>query len=194
MSGPKHLWSGDWENESHEASPQRVREPRAQPEPAAPPPAGARAPNPRPRRSIRPWVLPVAIGAIVIAAAAYGLTQVLGSSQPSGQNTSAAVSPLPAPQVTTNPRPIMWLGMEIVTTSRAPVIETVRPNSNGDLAGLEPGDSILVVNNHAVGTTGSISDAIKGLHSGDRVTMVINNGGAVFERVAILAAPPSPYP
>ena len=74
------------------------------------------------------------------------------------------------------------------------MIETVRPNSNGDLAGLEPGDSILVVNNHAVGTTGSISDAIKGLHSGDRVTMVVNNGGAVFERVAILAAPPSPYP
>jgi predicted metalloprotease with PDZ domain len=139
-------------------------------------------------------VLPVAIGAIVIAAAAYSLTQVLGSSQPSGQNTSAAISPLPAPQVTTNPRPIMWLGMEIVTTSGSPVIETVRPNSNGDLAGLEPGDSILVVNNHAVGTTGSISDAIKGLHSGDRVTMVVNNGGAVFERVAILAAPPSPYP
>ena len=65
-------------------------------------------------------MLPVAIGAIVIAAAAYGLTQVLGSSQPSGQNTSAAISPLPAPQVTANPRPIMWLGMEIVTTSRVP--------------------------------------------------------------------------
>jgi hypothetical protein len=192
MSGPKHLWSGDWENESDEASTQRVREPRAQPEPVAPPPEPPE--RPRPRRSIRPWVLPMAIGAIVIAAAAYGLTQVLGSSQPSGQNTSAAISPLPAPQVTTNPRPIMWLGMEIVTTSRSPVIETVRPNSNGDLAGLEPGDSILVVNNHAVGTTGSISDAIKGLHSGDRVTMVVNNGGAVFERVAILAAPPSPYP
>jgi membrane-associated protease RseP (regulator of RpoE activity) len=195
MSGPKHLWSGDWENESGEASAQRVREPRAEPEPAAPPPAGGQEPHPRPRRSVRPWVLPVAIGVIVIAAAAYGLTQVFGSSQPSQQNTSAAISPLPAPQVTTNPRPIMWLGMEIVTTAPGvPVVETVRPNSNGDLAGLEPGDAILVINNHAVGSTGSIADAIKGLHSGDKVTMVVNNGGAVFQRVAILAAPPSPYP
>jgi predicted metalloprotease with PDZ domain len=139
-------------------------------------------------------VLPVVIGALVIAAAAYGLTRLFGSAQPSQQKTSAAIIPLPAPQVAANPRPIMWLGMEIVTTSGSPVIETVRPNSNGDLAGLEPGDSILVVNNHAVGTPSSISDAIKGLHSGDHVTMVVNNGGAVFERVAILAAPPSPYP
>ncbi len=190
MSGPKHLWSGDWENESDEASASRV--PLAQPEPEAPPPAPSEPT--RPRRSLRPWVLPVAIAAIVIAGAAYGLTRLFGSSQPSGQNTSAALSPLPAPGATANPRPIMWLGMEIVSTAGPPVIETVRPNSNGDLAGLEPGDAILVVNNHAVGSTSSISDAIKGLHSGDRVTMMVNNGGAVFQRVAILAAPPSPYP
>jgi PDZ domain-containing protein len=196
MSGPKHLWSGDWENESGETSVQRVREPRAEPEPAAPPPAGGRAPHPRgPRRSVRPWVLPVVIGALVIAAAAYGLTRLFGSAQPSQQNTSAAIIPLPAPQVAANPRPIMWLGMEIVTVAPGvSVVETVRPNSNGDVAGLEPGDALLVINNHAVGSTGSIAAAIKGLHSGDQVTMVVHNGGAVFKRVATLAAPPSPYP
>lgn len=192
MSGPKHLWSGDWENESEEASEQRVREPRPQPEPATPP----EPPAPRrPRRSVRPWVLPVAIGAIVITAAAFGLSKLFGSSQPSKPNTTSALQPLPPPQVTGNPRPIMWLGMEIITAPPGiPVIETVRPNSNGDRAGLEPGDALLLINNRPVGSTGSISDAIKGLHSGDKVTLEVNNGGAVFQVVATLASPPSPYP
>jgi S1-C subfamily serine protease len=137
----------------------------------------------------------VAIGAIVIAAAAFGLNKVLGSSQHSHQSTISTLQPLPPPQVTGNPRPIKWLGMELVTApSGVPVVETVRPNSNGDLAGLEPGDAILLINNHPVGSTGSISDAIKGLHSGDKVTLEVSTGGAVLQVVATLAAPPSAYP
>jgi S1-C subfamily serine protease len=194
MSGPKHLWSGDWEHESDEATTQRVRAPRPEPEPPAP--EGGRDLQPRrPRRSVRPWVLPVAIAAVVIAAAAFGLSKVFGSSQPSRPSTISARNPLPPPRVTGNTRPIMWLGMELITGQQGvPVVETVRPNSNGDAAGLEPGDAILLVNNHAVGSTGSISDAIKGLHSGDRVTLAVNNGGAVLTLIATLAAPPTPYP
>jgi S1-C subfamily serine protease len=193
MSGPKHLWSGDWENESDEASAQRVRAPRPAPEPVVPPPEPP-APR-RPRRSVRPWVLPVAIGALVIAAAAFGLSTLFGSSQPAQRSTTSALRPLPAPRVTGNPRPIMWLGMEIVTAAPGvPVVETVRPNSNGDLAGLEPGDALLLINNRPVGSTGNIVDAIKGLHSGDKVTVEVNNGGAIFQVVATLAASPSPYP
>jgi S1-C subfamily serine protease len=140
-------------------------------------------------------VLPVVAGAIVIAAAAYGLTKVFGSSSHPGQNTTATLNPLPAPQVTGNTRPIKWLGMELITAPPGvPVVETVRPNSNGDRAGLEPGDAILLINNHPVGSTGSIGDAIKGLHTGDRVTIEVNNGGAMFQVIATLAAPPSAYP
>ncbi|MGH2895117.1 MAG: PDZ domain-containing protein [Solirubrobacteraceae bacterium] len=195
MSGPKHLWSGDWENEPDEATAPTVRLPRPRPEPAAtppdPPPGGRR---PYPRR-VRRWVVPVAIGAIVITAAAFGLSRVFGSSHPARPNNTSALNPLPPPQVTGNPRPIMWLGMEVITgPPGVPVIETVRPNSNGDRAGLEPGDALLLINNHPVGSTGSIAGAIKGLHSGDRVTLTVNNGGAIFEVVATLAAPPSPYP
>jgi S1-C subfamily serine protease len=166
-----------------EAPAQRVREPPPPPEPAPPPPDPPA--RPRQRRSIRPWVLPVAIGAIVIAAAAYGLTKVFGSSP----------NPRRAPQVTGITRPIKWLGMEIITAPVGlPVVETVRPNSNGDRAGLEPGDALLLINNHRVGSTGSIGDALKGLHTGDRVTIEVNNGGAVLQLIATLAAPPSPYP
>lgn len=194
MSGPKHLWSGDWENEAEEATAQRVRAPRPQPEPDPSPPEPA--PRPRQRRTVRPWVLPVAIGVIVIAAAAYGLTKVFGSWSHPGQGPTANVNPLPPPHVTGNTRPIKWLGMEIITAAPGiPMVETVTPNSNGDRAGLEPGDMLLLINNHPLGSTGSISDAIKGLHSGDRVAIEVNSGGgAVLQLFAVLAAPPSPYP
>lgn len=192
MSGPKHLWSGDWENESEEATTQRVREPRpVEPERAAPPPA----PAPRPRRTVRPWVLPVAIGVLVIAAAAFGLSKVFGSSQHANQNHASSLKPLPPPHLTGNTRPIRWLGMEIITAPQGiPIIETVTPNSNGDRAGLEPGDTLVLVNNRAVGSTGSISDAIKGLHSGDRVALEVSTGGAILTLYATLASPPSAYP
>jgi S1-C subfamily serine protease len=191
MSGPKHLWSGDWENESEEASTRRVREPRPrEPEPVVTP----APPRPKPRRQARPWVLPVAIAVLVIAAAAFGARKLFDHSH-TNPSTASALNPLPPPRITGNTRPIMWLGMEIVTSTQGvPVVETVRPNSNGDRAGVEPGDAILLVNNHGVGSTGSISDAIKGLHSGDKITMVVNTGGADLTLDATLAAPPTLYP
>jgi S1-C subfamily serine protease len=192
MSGPRHLWSGDWENESEEASTRRVREPRpVEPEPSAPPPA----PAPRPRRTVRPWVLPVAIGVLVIAAAAFGLSKVFGSSHHADQNNTSTLKPLPRPHVTGNTRPIKWLGMELITAPQGvPMVETVQPNSNGDRAGIEPGDTILLIDKHPVGSTGSITDAIKGLHSGDRVALTVSTGGAILQLFATLATPPSAYP
>ncbi|HEY1714438.1 MAG TPA: PDZ domain-containing protein [Solirubrobacteraceae bacterium] len=192
MSGPKHLWSGDWENESEDASTQRIREPRPpepEPEPVTPVP-----PRPKPRRKARPWVVPVAIAVLVIAAVAFGASKLFDHSH-TIPSTASALNPLPPPRITGNTRPITWLGMEIVTSTQGnPVVETVRPNSNGDRAGVEPGDTILLVNNHGVGSTGSISDAIKGLHSGDRITMVVNTGGADLTLDATLAAAPARYP
>jgi hypothetical protein len=202
MSGPKHLWSGDWENESEDASAQIARRPRPpepEPEPvaapAAPPrPAPSAAHEPRPpRREMRPWVLPALLGVVVLAAAAYGLTRIGGSSSSATKGNPAAQ--LNKPKLIGSTAPIRWLGMEIITASPGvPVVETVRAGSNGDKAGLEPGDMILLVNNRPVGTSGSIATAIKGMHSGDHVPLEITNGGAMFQVFATLAAPPSPYP
>jgi S1-C subfamily serine protease len=75
-----------------------------------------------------------------------------------------------------------------------PVVETVKPGSAGDQAGLSPGDVILAINNHPIAGAGGIATAIRGLHSGDHVTMEINHGSAVFELVATLGAPPAAYP
>ena len=189
MNGPKHLWSGDWENESEEATTQIVRQPRPRdPEPAAPAPT---PPPQRRRRRARPWVVPVAIAAVVIVGAAYGLTKVFGSSTPVSRST-ATISPLPSSGST---RPVRWLGMEIITAPPGiALVETVQPNSNGDRAGLEPGDAILLIDNHPVGPSGSIASAIKGQHSGDHVTLEVNTGGTILQLVATLAAPPTPYP
>ena len=195
MSGPKHLWSGDWENESEDASAQITRRPRPRdPQPETPaPPAPAR---PRARRTVRPWAIPVALGLIVIAAATFAATQLIGPSNSKPPQSQAAIaSKLNKPKLTGSTAPIRWLGMEIITAPQGiPMVETVRPNSNGDRAGLEPGDAILLVNNRPVGASGSIATAIKGLHSGDRVALEVTNGGAMFQMWATLAAPPSPYP
>jgi putative serine protease PepD len=140
-------------------------------------------------------VLPLALGVVVIAAAAYGATKLFGSSTPSPPSPAAVATNLNKPKLIGSTAPIRWLGMEIITAPQGvPVVETVRPGSNGDSAGLEPGDAILLVNNHPVGTSGSIATAIKGLHSGDHVPLEITNGGAMFQVVATLAAPPSAYP
>ena len=107
----------------------------------------------------------------------------------------SVLKPLPPPHVTGNTRPIKWLGMELITAPQGvPMVETVQPNSNGDRAGIEPGDTILLIDKRPVGSTGSITDALKGLHSGDRVALTVSTGGAILQLFATLAAPPSAYP
>jgi S1-C subfamily serine protease len=76
----------------------------------------------------------------------------------------------------------------------AAVIDTVAPGSPGDLAGLEPGDLILEINNRPIKGTSDIAPAIRGLRAGDRVEMQISDGGTLSETEATLAAPPSVYP
>jgi membrane-associated protease RseP (regulator of RpoE activity) len=192
MTGPKHLWSGDWQSESDAASDQlagrRLKTP--EPEPTAPPAAATRA---RPRFSLprrprlgRPFLLGSA-AAVLVVVVGYGLVALFGSS---GNSTTAG--PFAA---TTSSRPVSWLGMEIATVPPgAAVIETVRLGSPGDRAGLEPGEVILEINNRPIGGAGDIAGAIRGLHPGDRVVLQISHGSALYQTQATLAAPPSAYP
>jgi hypothetical protein len=202
MSGPKHLWSGNWEDESAaQADRIAAREPQpAETAPPAPParPAPARpAPPERPARARRRITLPnrrlripllLGIAALLlVVGGAYGLNALLSS----GSGTSTAAGTV----VTGSSRPVMWLGMEIVTQPPGvAVVETVRPGSLGDRAGLSPGDVLLDVNNQPVRGAGDIAGAIRGLHRGDQVEMQISHGSALYVARATLAAPPSAYP
>jgi membrane-associated protease RseP (regulator of RpoE activity) len=211
MSGLKHLWSGDWQEESQALS-EELADRRVNPR--DPEPAASSPPHPRTRRREgqvprRPgWrrALPIALAAVLLlGAGAWGLTALLGSSGPrastiAGGSSGPPAATGPAVRAASTPsiapsRPVHWLGMQIETVPPgAAVIATVGPRSLGDLAGLSPGDVIIEVNHRAIHGTSDIAPAIRGLHAGDQVEIQISHGSALYETEATLAAPPSVYP
>lgn len=190
MSGPKHLWSGDWRDESAAASDDVAA---WQPKPR-PPEQTQPTPPKRTRRGLK-RVLAVALAALIlIAGGAFALTN--GSSEHKAPSfaTQPSVTPAPTPTSSASP-PIYWLGMQIETVPPgAAAIATVRQGSPADLAGLSPGDAIVQINNRPINGANDISDAIHGRHAGDRVAMEISHGSALFTTVVTLAAPPSTTP
>jgi predicted metalloprotease with PDZ domain len=194
MSGPKHLWSGDWQNESVAAEQEIAARPVefAEPEPIAlpAPPPRQRDRRERPRfaatwtRAARRTLLLVLAAVLVFVAVGYGLSSLFDSTSNARQGLTAAQSP----------KPIQWLGMEIETVSGSAVIETVGLGSEGNTAGLEPGDVIDQINSHSITDTGDIGASIRGLPKGDVVRIQVHNGTAQYETGITLAAPPSAYP
>jgi PDZ domain len=199
MSGPKHLWSGDWREESAAARAAAPPAPAAR-EPVPPRTTEPPAAEPRsPRRPISPKLrrrLPIALAAaVLVGVAAWAITALAGSSP--GHHRSAAGVPR-APLVTPasiQPRPVYWLGMQIETVAPgAAVVDTVRSGSPGELAGLSPGDLILSVNGRSIQGASDIAGALQGLKSGDHVVLQISHGSALFSAEATLTAPPSDHP
>ncbi len=188
MTGPKHLWSGDWQQESAAAS-DRLADHTvkpAEPELPASPPAPTRArrgpamPSPRQIR----LVSIVVVALMLTAAGAFGLVALIGSSG-SPPATTAGIAR----------RPVSWLGMQIETVPPgAAVIETVKLGSPGELAGLGPGDVIVEINHRSINGTGDIGTAISGLHAGDQVELQISHGSALYRTQATLGGPPTLHP
>jgi S1-C subfamily serine protease len=194
MSAPKHLWSGDWQQESAASAQElagRQVKPLA-PEPAVSPPPGARARR-RPGLS-RALPILLVVG-LVLAAGAYGLSALLNSSATPPAIAGARSGPAGPTTASASSRPVSWLGMELETVPpAAAAIVTVAPGSAGELAGLEPGDVIVEVNHRNINGAGGIATAIQGLHAGDLVELRISHGSALYTTEATLAAPPSVYP
>lgn len=214
MSGPKHLWAGDWEHESELAG----RRPAArQPEPVEEERA-RHAVSPS-RRTLMGW--PVLLAVLALAAgAAFGLGAVLSSGHPRA-HSSASLSPhvltvpvpqpsppqgQPAPQQSappSTPAPttisgpaVYWDGMEIDTISPGlVVIDTVQLGSLADRSGLEPGEQLVAVNGHQLGTAADIAPDLRGLHTGQQTTVEVAYGSSTPQTVALaLGAPPSKRP
>lgn len=237
MTGPKHLWSGNWQEESEAASDERTsRVPEPQDEaPTLPRPTRPQPTSPRPKRPPRrrksnfQRAVPVALLALLfVAVAAWGVSALVGSSDhktsppphaatptppaatspPPGPTTPPSATTSPPPTTTTPPpatapstpaiasaRPVSWLGMQIETLPPgAAVIETVKLGSEGDRAGLEPGDVIVAINNQPINAASGITTAIQGLHRGDQIPIQISHGSTLDQTTIILAAPPLVHP
>jgi membrane-associated protease RseP (regulator of RpoE activity) len=98
MSGPKHLWSGNWQEESDAASERRADLQRPPDE------AGEtqRLPAAEPERRKRPALPIVIIALVFLVAAGVGLAAVLSSSGSKNASTGTQAS-VPNPTNPTNP-------------------------------------------------------------------------------------------
>jgi hypothetical protein len=206
MNGPKHLWSGNWEDEGSASAPDELAPRRLTPRPPVPaaPPTEPKTPEQPTRRRMRgpAWI---ALGVVIVVAVAGAA--VLTSGGGSAKPHPAAVTPtVPAPSLaattptTTQPPtpsspPVSWLGMELVTVPPGgATVETLKLGSEGDQAGLSPGDVILEINNHSVTGAGDVAKTISGLHAGDKVALQISHGSSLFQTVVTLGASPTRYP
>jgi membrane-associated protease RseP (regulator of RpoE activity) len=207
MAGPKHLWSGNWQEES--------REPDAAPtEPAPPllPAAGNPVPVRRPSRPRWRVLLPAAAAILVVGVA---LAELLPGGTPGGHRgattpsasvipglpspnpalPSPATAPGTAPANNISGRPVTWLGMQISTVENVGVvIQTVQLGSPADAAGLDPGDIIESVNHHSISAANQLRSAVRGLKAGDAVQISVDRGSTLFATVADFAGPPITSP
>lgn len=177
MSGPKHLWAGDWESESasYRRRPLPVREPDS--EPPAPEPAP-------PTRTPRQWRLPrlarpsravvlIAVAVLVLAGGAYGLTRIGGSETGTGTVQRA------------------WLGIQPANWQGGVLVASVVPGSPAQLAGLRPGDVITQVQNRPAVVPLDVSAAVDALVPGDTLELQYKRGGTTQTADIKLMARPS---
>jgi hypothetical protein len=193
MSGPRHLWSGDWELESSArrdelaAGRGRPEEPEEPERPAAAP----RAPRPTLRERFRSFLarhqrrLRIAVGAaaltLLIAGVAVAAVSALGGS--SGQASTVVAGSR------------AWLGIDVTTSQYGGVmVVDVFPGSPAQAAGMEPGDLITRINGHAVEHPYDVTSALANAHPGDKLQLQFQGSGATYSASVPLSSPPAGYP
>jgi S1-C subfamily serine protease len=191
MSGPKHLWSGDWEKESRQPAAAQPAAPDHEPDPQ-PAPAPSRG-----RFTRQQFAIAFGTG-VATAAVAITLIVTLGGGQkPNPQHRASTASKAPgapaqpqtsgggglnnAPtqssQTTTVPAvtgpSASWMGMQIVTSPSGVVVSTVRLGSPADQAGFEPGDQLQSVDGHIIGSVSELKPDTSALKVGSEVTIAV---------------------
>ena len=207
MSGPRHLWSGDWESESAQTGDDLAGmpgpvfdEPAAEPEPLAV----------VKRRWSRKQLAIALVTGVAAAAVTVGLVTALGGQNKTTAHNRPAAHKLGAPPSarsqnsggnglttpaqpcqqtvtgctqtttqTTAAAPVVtgpyadWMGMQIVTSPLGVVVDTVKLGSPADVIGFEPGDQIMAVDTHVVGTVSELRTDTQGVKLGDKVTVAV---------------------
>ena len=219
MTGPKHLWSGDWESESARPADDLATAPRLvfdpEPEPEPEPRASATR-----RWSRRQLVIALVTGVAAAAVTVGVVTAFNGSNhKPKAHNIASASrhagAPTPGPTggaapvtkacqqtpaacttvtpVSTGPT-ANWMGMQIVSSSGGVVISTVRLGSIADQAGFEPGDQIEQINGHQVSNMDQVRDATAGIAIGKPMSIEVLRNSASYAASVPLTERPSIHP
>ena len=185
MSGPKHLWSGDWENESRQPATAQphAQDPEPQPEPA---PAPARS-----RFTRQQFGIALGTG-VATAAVAITLIVVLGGS-PKAVSHRRANRAATSPSTVTGPS-ATWLGMRIVTSPDGVVVQTVRLGSPADQAGLEPGDQIQKVNGQIIGTVSELQPLTASIKVGSPIALEVMRSSVQLTSTLPMASHPTIHP
>jgi len=194
MNGPRHLWSGDWEDESSaraaELAAQRGRAPADEPEqPETPPetPKKQTGPTRRERllafrrRHARQLRLGLVVGVLVLigAGAAYAVTNAVTNNNSSHH------------QAGTNGPQNAWLGIEMVSSPSGGVeVARVEPKSPAQKAGIKPGDVITQIDTQPIVTPAIATAAISGLAPGDHADIQVQRGANSYTAHVTLARPP----
>jgi S1-C subfamily serine protease len=206
MSGPKHLWSGDWEDESARAAAQRgpaLPEP-PEPEPPAHEPELADPSNRTPPVRYAGVILAlVLVVAVVLAATLGGSSKKLHNGRTStvpatqtgtGPNGGAAIQTNPVVSPAVNLPTANWLGMQIVSSSSGAVVSNVQISSPGDNAGFEPGDQIDAINGRGISSVSQIRNATATLPLGSDLSIQIERGSTQITLVLTMRKRPTVTP
>jgi PDZ domain-containing protein len=201
MNGPRHLWSGDWEDESSAhaeglaARRGRPEEP-AEPEPVAPTPreswirraarwlrARVRSLPAPGRRRVR-LVLLATFLTLLGATAAYAVISDSSSSRSATQPQPVARNPGQA-----------WLGIRLANAPvRGALVSVVERGSPAAAAGIRPGDLITQLDTEPIVAPAVFVSAISGLQPGDRVDIQLQRGASQYTTQVVLASQPARTP
>ncbi len=209
MPSPKHLWSGDWQDESAAAA---ARRRPAEPAPDALPPEPESTSN-----GWRNWRLSAAagLGLLLIAGVAVALLipgssrRASGATVPFAQaapgtgggvfsppSTSPAApgsgpGTLPGSSQTGGASSGAWLGVDVSGTASGVVIEGIIAGGPADAAALRPGDQLLAIGDRPIHSLSDLSAVVAGLAPGQTVTMHLRRGGATISRALTVGTNPS---
>ena len=203
MTGPRHLWSGDWRADSSahrdELDANRARVPVLE-EPEAPA---------LPRRTIRDRIrallghirtllrrirkirlgtprqrrlaLASLAAILLLAGAAYAVADSLSGS--SATTSQAAIGSR------------AWLGINVETSAQGGVmVVDVFPGSPAQAAGMEPGDVITRLNGKPVFAASDVTSVIAAMHPGQQVKIQYQGSGVPYTSSVPLATRPAGYP
>jgi outer membrane biosynthesis protein TonB len=218
MTSPRHLWSGDWADESARAADELARRRgQARPESTAPAegtgPAESPAPAPdpaparkkpaparaavAPKRAARaPRVRPRLRRrrALVLAIVALGLAAAGAIAAAAGAFNESIAPASSVPRLFQPPQ--SWLGLKTGSSPGRPgaLITQVAPGGPGDQAGLQQGDVITAVNGQAVTGPSDIAGVVDPQPIGAEVLLQIERGGQLQTVGVILAGRPNGGP